>query len=48
MVSKCDVRFYKKVGYFFKKSIKIPKLAGHFDNHNDVEIGISWELNLFL
>jgi len=38
-----NVRFYEKVGSFFKKSIKTPKMDGQFDDHNVVGIGISWK-----
>lgn len=38
-----NVRFYKKVGSFFKKSIKAPKIEGEFNDDHVIRMDISWK-----
>ena len=40
-----NVRFYKKVGSFFKKTIKAPKIEGEFDDDHVIRMDISWKDN---
>jgi len=38
-----NVRFYKKVGSFFKKTIKAPKIEGEFNDDHVIKMDISWK-----
>jgi len=38
-----NVRFYKKVGSFFKKTIKAPKIEGEFNDDHVIRMDISWK-----
>ncbi len=38
-----NVKFYKKVGSFFKKTIKVPKIEGEFNDDRVIRMDISWE-----
>ena len=38
-----NIRFYKKVGPFFKKTIKIPKIEDKFNDDHVIRMDISWK-----
>ena len=38
-----NVRFYKKVGSFFKKPIKTPQIEGQFNDDHVIGMDISWK-----
>jgi len=38
-----NVRFYKKVGPFFKKTIKAPKIEDQFNDDHVIRMDISWK-----